>query len=408
MRVSRVSTTVPLLAVAALLPATTAAQITSSVQARTDMIAPGDGQGWRGWSALGGAMALDRPRLSVTTDAAVVTDGADWDGRGALDAVVLTPSLGPLQLSANARAERSDSRDALRGWTAAVGARASIRVGQWGAWAGLDARRAPEADSLGERATPAIGGWRQFGRAIVSLSLAPRRFRVDGSAARVWQEIRTDSVFNDTIGGWEVVQYPVTVGDSGRAARHLRWDQAEARVFWSHGRLAADATVGGRMAGDFGRALWASVSGLYVLTPRVMLVAGAGSRPAEPASGWERRSFATLGVRLLGPPEPAHRPPPEIRPGASDFAIAPHRGGRYVLSLRVPHARTVEISGDFTEWKPVSLARVGPDRWEATVAIAPGTHYVNVRVNGDRWTAPPGIPEVEDEFNGTVGLLVVP
>jgi hypothetical protein len=32
---------------------------------------------------------------------------------------------------------------------------------------------------------------------------------------------------------------------------------------------------------------------------------------------------------------------------------------------------------------------------------------VNIRVNGDAWTAPPGTPSIEDEFNGTVGLVVV-
>jgi hypothetical protein len=32
---------------------------------------------------------------------------------------------------------------------------------------------------------------------------------------------------------------------------------------------------------------------------------------------------------------------------------------------------------------------------------------MNLRVDGDRWTAPPGTPAVADEFNGTVGLVVV-
>jgi hypothetical protein len=39
--------------------------------------------------------------------------------------------------------------------------------------------------------------------------------------------------------------------------------------------------------------------------------------------------------------------------------------------------------------------------------MTPGTHRVNVRVNGDAWTAPPGMPAVNDEFNGRVGIIVV-
>jgi len=28
-------------------------------------------------------------------------------------------------------------------------------------------------------------------------------------------------------------------------------------------------------------------------------------------------------------------------------------------------------------------------------------------VNGDRWVAPPGLPTTDDDFNGTVGLVVI-
>jgi hypothetical protein len=45
--------------------------------------------------------------------------------------------------------------------------------------------------------------------------------------------------------------------------------------------------------------------------------------------------------------------------------------------------------------------------WEASLAIAPGTHRINVRINGDRWTEPPGVPSVEDEFAGRVGIIII-
>jgi hypothetical protein len=36
-----------------------------------------------------------------------------------------------------------------------------------------------------------------------------------------------------------------------------------------------------------------------------------------------------------------------------------------------------------------------------------GTYRLNVRVDGGEWVAPPGLLDVEDEFGGRVGLLVL-
>jgi len=42
-----------------------------------------------------------------------------------------------------------------------------------------------------------------------------------------------------------------------------------------------------------------------------------------------------------------------------------------------------------------------------TLPIAPGVHRLAIRVDGDRWTTPPGVVTVADEFQGTVGVIVV-
>ena len=100
-------------------------------------------------------------------------------------------------------------------------------------------------------------------------------------------------------------------------------------------------------------------------------------------------------------------PPPHVRPVASAFRLEPSAPGSYRVIIRATGARTIELSGDFDAWKPIGMEQTAPDVWETTLALPPGTYRVNVRVNGDRWTAPPGLPATEDEFNGTVGLLVV-
>ena len=407
MRTSRIWSTA-FIVVAALLPATTFAQLASSVVVGGEMSSARRGERWHGWSSLGVSLRYDQPRWSLAGDASYGTSTDRPGGAGSLEASLLSPVLGPLQLFAAG----SYSRSRLYSVSASelsANAGASLRLGRWGAWTGVASLSMPGSDSLGEQLAPVVGGWRQLGGAVISLSFSPRRLHIEGTAASIRQVMQTDSVFNDTLGRWTTYDRQVTVGDSGSASRHHRWEQAEARLFWSRGRVAVDATLGGRIASsDLKDELWAAVSGLYVLTPRIVLVGGAGNRPGEPKSAWQRRSFATLGVRLLGAPEPPTRPPPQLRPVSSDFSVVPKKtAGQYVLRVRVPHARTVELSADFTDWKPIALSRVATDLWEATLAISPGTHHVNIRINGEHWSAPPGVPAVEDEFNGTVGLVVV-
>jgi hypothetical protein len=129
--------------------------------------------------------------------------------------------------------------------------------------------------------------------------------------------------------------------------------------------------------------------------------------PGSPTRGARSSRFATLGVRfspaiLLRDPLPA-----AVRPSARALSVTPIEPGSYKLVLRVPSARTVELSGDFNRWTPVAMTQTAPDVWEATLALSPGAHRLNLRIDGDGWTAPPGLPAVNDEFNGRVGILVI-
>jgi hypothetical protein len=56
----------------------------------------------------------------------------------------------------------------------------------------------------------------------------------------------------------------------------------------------------------------------------------------------------------------------------------------------------------------VMMRHAANDEWELAMRIAPGSHRVNIRVDGGEWSAPPGAGTVQDEFNGAVGLMVVP
>jgi hypothetical protein len=179
-------------------------------------------------------------------------------------------------------------------------------------------------------------------------------------------------------------------------------------MHWARGRLALTGTLGARLlARNEPNEAWASAQGTFALTPELALVAGTGVRPSSAVYGVSRARFLDVGVRVA--PRALLRPrlPTSVRPVAAAFELGEESRGRRTIRVRVPQARTVELSGDFTGWKPVALAATGNDRWETTLVIPAGVHRLAIRVDGERWTAPPGISTVADEFQGTVGVIVV-
>jgi 1,4-alpha-glucan branching enzyme len=75
--------------------------------------------------------------------------------------------------------------------------------------------------------------------------------------------------------------------------------------------------------------------------------------------------------------------------------------------LTAARARRVDVSGDFTAWKPLALSRGIDGQWTLLVALAPGTHRLNVRLDDGSWIAPPGLTTMSDDFAGEVGVLVI-
>jgi hypothetical protein len=379
------------------------AQISPSLEARAQLSSGAGGEPWHGTSVLGGNLRFDRPWLSLSGTGELHADDDRWLGSAGIAGALRTPALGPFQLSLSGDLHRPHRPDADQHYQFTGTARASLRRGEWGVWAGIDGRRIMHRAS----SSPSLGGWRQLGAALLSVQLAPRRAQVTGTDVRIVP--RRDSMFNDTLGRWEVFERTDGVVDSSRVPTAGSWSDAEARLLWARGRISLDATIGGRFAAEHvERSLWAQLRGLYTISSRFAIIAGAGSEPADPVAGWERRSFATLGVRVLDAPAPRMLPAPGVRPVPAEFQLLPGRADAYLIRVRVPHAHSVELSADFTDWRPIALTRASTDWWQASATIAPGTYHVNIRVNGDRWTAPPGTPAIEDEFNGTVGLVVVP
>jgi hypothetical protein len=335
-------------------------------------------------------------------------DGAAVERAGALslrranaEAAVSSPAFGAFRFSASGKFDHDDALLATP-TNASLTAAVSARVGRSGIWMGTTAGRGFSPDGNVDARSLNFGLWRVLGNAIVSIS--SRSPRTHSAPQRTYTI--SDSVWNDTTKTWNRWSYTYT--DSSASARVHHWSELEARVDWSAGRLALQASISSRPRVDSATArTWGQLRAALQLNRHVSLVASGGTFPPVYDPRGASARFATLGLRLS--PSMFLRPhlPATIRPAATAFAVQRVDSGQYRVVFRVPNARTVEISGDFNRWTPIELRQSAPNVWEATIAAPAGTHRVNVRVDGDRWSVPPGLPSVEDEFSGRVGLLVL-
>lgn len=91
-------------------------------------------------------------------------------------------------------------------------------------------------------------------------------------------------------------------------------------------------------------------------------------------------------------------------------ATAPRSDTVYVrFELRAPGARAVHLAGDFTEWRPDSIALTrDPDgSWSVTLPLVVGQHAYQFVVDGERWVTDPHAGTVDDGFGGRNSVIVV-
>jgi hypothetical protein len=338
--------------------------------------------------------------------------GSLWSGDagpragGVLRASLDRPVLGALSAGVDGRLSRPTEGEPFDPAAALLAGRLSYRLGRSsGIWLGAERARL-RADSVSPTSDGVrTGFWHQIGNFAVTFSIGAGASR----AVSEGRTIRVPIVTFDTVGG--VLQADTTWRedrDSTVTSLAQRWSNGEAAVTWMRGGMALNASFGARLAtAGVPAARWAHVDATATLAPRVALFASAGSNPTPYALVAQPRRFLTAGFRLT--PAPFKRPETlaPVRGAARSFAVEPAGQGKRRFVVRAPHARVVELTGDFTAWRPVALTRTDAETWEATLALAPGVHHVNIRVDGERWSAPPGMLTADDEFAGTVGLLVV-
>lgn len=194
---------------------------------------------------------------------------------------------------------------------------------------------------------------------------------------------------------------------------------------WRLDRITLEGVLGARVwSVGGGRGVFAEGSAAFALGTHAALVISGGRYPTDAVSGSIAGRYVTAALRVGSiafhhtTPRTLSAPPirsggsvdPADPPGEMRLEIQPTEGDDVRLLLRAPGAAAVEVSGDFTDWQPVTLNRSSGDSsaWEGVFQIPRGVHRINVRRDGGQWRAPSGTTRSSDDYDGDVGIFVVP
>jgi len=322
--------------------------------------------------ALTPSLWIESARTSLTTTGTFSEfSGGGWSAQGSAAGSVFTRRRGWFLGELEGNAGGSTRNDASRTGQLLASARAHLSADNRGAWLGAG-----------------FGGtwdgveWRNVRQA----------------EAAVWAQGTNASAL--------VSLTPIVVDDSIRYAD----TQISGALNLSRVDLNASAGIraGSRLPTLGGSAKsWGSVSVTGWLASRIALVASAGTYPVDLTQGFPGGRFASLSIRFGSRRfTPSHEAVLEALP-RNVFAVRNAGSSMRDIRIKVPAASSVEIMGDFTDWKPVSLQSEGGEWWAVRVPIKAGIHELNMRVDGGNWTVPRGLTKKSDEFGGAVGVLVV-
>ncbi|PYP98267.1 MAG: hypothetical protein DMD38_02450 [Gemmatimonadetes bacterium] len=250
------------------------------------------------------------------------------------------------------------------------------------------------------------GGWvgATVGRSI--FSGAPRRVIV--VAAGVWLLRRDRTMFVSFDRSFVGETVYTDVRSSGR---------------WQRAGIMLEGIVGARIwSRGGGRGVFGEGSATVPLGSDAALVLSAGRYPTDAVSGSIAGRYVTAAVRVgtirVRKPDTHGQPSDSpVRRRSDSAPVAPEtrlaiqvRRDDVLLTVHAPGATAVEISGDFTDWQPVPLSRNTADdeSWARTFRISSGIHRINVRRDGGAWLVPGGTRRSADDYDGEVGIFVVP
>lgn len=196
----------------------------------------------------------------------------------------------------------------------------------------------------------------------------------------------------------------------------------EGAAHYERGRVTLEGSLGLRSRSQGGgHGVYGEASGALALGDWLAIVLSGGRYPTDPTRGSvsgrylgvslrispvAHRTAVTMPARQIAFPTHGSADPGD--PPAASVELGRCECSGRILLIHARSATLVEVSGDFTDWDPVTLASGGSGTWLVAAPLAPGTYRFNVRLDGGEWMVPAGVTRLKDEFGGDVGVVVVP
>jgi hypothetical protein len=321
-------------------------------------------------------------------------DGGIWSAQAIAAGSRFSERRGTFLSELSAQLETNSHRGMLRtAYLLAQGRGHLVGASDRGVWLGAGAGHAWRSPAGGAVLRADVGAWAQLGDATVRVTAAHNTVRTSthtATAAPTSLAAEMSTTRNTTV--------------SKGNARYL---DTEAHATWSRARVAVDAAAGRRTTrGGASTNTWL-LGGSLVLTERFALVGSTGANAFDVAQGLPGGRYATIALRVTTRAGAALELRSRSRATARDLETWREQDGTVLLVVHAPHARRVELMGDFTDWRPLVMRREADDHFAARIRLPAGSYRINVRVDGGIWTAPPGTTPVADEYNGAAGLLVI-
>jgi hypothetical protein len=333
-----------------------------------------------------------------------------------ITAYSVSPAFQLFRPNASVLANGVFSRFGGGGWTLQGTATGSVFVPRGSrVQAELGGTLAGSTDADGNKSAEALGQIR------LHWGGARRGLWAGGAVGRAWEGTLWQTVGVAEAAAWARFGDVTAVlsASPNWVGRDLRFFDTQVTARLVHGSLELGAYAGIRSwfqpDGAEGTA-WGGGTAAYWLNRRLAIVAAGGSYPADFSQGFPGAKYLSLTIRVATrrPPTPSgveaqeyRLLQPLARPVVPDFRVTTMTAPARLLRVRAPGATSVEVMGDFTDWEPVALRNDARNEWSAVLVIPRGTHRMNLRVNQGTWGVPPGIPALDDDFGGVVGVLVI-
>jgi len=336
-------------------------------------------------TSIAPAIRLDWPAATLAGSFAFSHLGKSGSSiQGSVMPSLITPNLGPFSAELEGSFGGSSHHDGTKtgaalGMTRLYAGRANasawVGIGGGGTWDGSVWR------SVGQRE---LGAWLERNNTSAVLTVAPivveDTLSYTDTQLSVHQALKNKDFEFGFTGGWRAGSVGPEIGGTAR--------------------------------------LWGSLSGSVWLASRVAIVASAGTYPVDFTQGYPGGRFATVALRFashgirrsaetVATRDVGSDRTDSSRPMVTGFGVHAEESPRQTIRVEARGAQTVEINGDFTQWRPKNLIRKPDGTWAVSLPIVPGVHQVNIRIDGGAWVAPPGLLTSTDEFGGIVGILVI-